>query len=92
MNFDRTRRERFALPIERCLRDLLHLKVYQIARAEIQSVAEALQLDSQAIEPMLRRWLFTFEILETLIGSDWPRREIHAMGPEWRDFTRIELR
>jgi hypothetical protein len=68
------------------------LGVYQIARAEIQSIVEALQLDSQAIESTLRRWLFTSEIPETPIDSDAHWREIHAMGPEWRDLARIGLR
>jgi hypothetical protein len=82
MNCKRTLRGQLALPIERRLRDWLHLGVHQIARAETQSMAEALHLDSRAIEPMLRRWLSTSEIPETLTDSDAHWREIHVMGPE----------
>jgi hypothetical protein len=65
--------------MERRVRDWLHLGVYQIARAEIQSMAEGLQLDSRTIESMLRRWLFSSDIPETLIDSDAHWREIYAM-------------
>jgi hypothetical protein len=82
MNFRRTLREQFALAIERRLRDWLHLEVYQIARAEIQSMAEALHLDSRAIEAMLGIWLFTSEIPETPTDSDAHWCEIHVMGSE----------
>jgi hypothetical protein len=76
MNFNPTLREQFRVSAEQRLGDGLHLEVYQIARAKIQSMAEGLQLDSGAIGPMLCRWLFASEIPETAIDSDAHWREI----------------
>jgi hypothetical protein len=70
----------------------LDVAVFQITKANIRTMSEAMELDSDQIEQRYREWLFILTVPNAPINPDEHWREVHSLGPEWCGLARIGVR
>jgi hypothetical protein len=89
VEFSRALEQQFAATINEQLLSRSDTGAFHIAEHEVRQMATALGMDADQIAVKFRARLFTLEIPDASTIPDLHWREVHAIHPDWRYFTRI---